>query len=242
MRSRFVSSSTTRIVATCKPPRSERGLAPPYDPRVSSFLDPQTIILTGGLVAVAIIIFAECGLLIGFFLPGDTLLFTAGLLASQQVVGLNIWTLSIICGVAAALGPLVGYWYGHLWGPRLFSREDSLLFHKRHLIRAHDFYEKHGGKALIFARFVPIVRTFAPVVAGMASMSYSRFVIYTVVGALLWGVGMSWLGFFLGSVIPDAGKYLEYIVVAIFLASIAPIAIHFMRERTRKSKATLTGA
>jgi membrane-associated protein len=210
-------------------------------PRVSSLLDPQTIILTGGLIAVAAIIFAECGLLIGFFLPGDTLLFTAGLLASQQVVGLNIWTLSIVCGVAAALGPLVGYWYGNLWGPRLFSREDSLLFKKQHLIRAHEFYEKHGGRALIFARFIPIIRTFAPVVAGMASMNYSRFVIYTVIGALVWGVGMTWLGYFLGSLIPDAAKYLEYIVIVIFLLSIAPIVLHFVRERA-KSKATLTGA
>jgi membrane-associated protein len=206
---------------------------------VSSLLDPQTIILTGGLVAVAVIIFAECGLLIGFFLPGDSLLFTAGFLASQRVVGLDIWTLSMVCGLAAALGPLVGYWYGHLWGPRLFSREDSLLFRKQHLIRAHEFYERHGGRALILARFIPIVRTFAPVVAGMAAMDYRRFVIYTVVGAVIWGFGVPWLGYFLGSLIPEAGKYLEYIVVAIILVSIAPPIVHLLRERARAKAAGL---
>lgn len=204
-----------------------------------SFLDPQTIILTGGLIAITAIIFAECGLLIGFFLPGDSLLFTAGFLASQHVGGLDIWVLSILCGVAAALGPLVGYWYGNLWGPRLFSRDDSLLFHKQNLVRAHEFYERHGGRALILARFMPVVRTFAPVVAGMASMDYRRFVGYTVLGAVVWAVGVNWLGYFLGSLIPDAGKYLEYIVAAIIIASIAPPVIHLLRER-RKSNEVLT--
>jgi membrane-associated protein len=200
-----------------------------------SFLDPQTIILTGGLIAITAIIFAECGLLIGFFLPGDSLLFTAGFFASQHVVpNLDIWTLSVLCGVAAALGPLVGYWYGHLWGPRLFSREDSLLFRKQHLVRAQEFYERHGGRALILARFMPIVRTFAPVVAGVASMNYARFVAYTIVGALVWAVGMLWIGYFLGSLVPDAGKYLEYIVALIILVSIAPPIIHLLRERNAK--------
>lgn len=206
-----------------------------------SILDPQTIILTGGLVLIAAIIFAECGLLIGFFLPGDSLLFTAGFLASQHVVGLNIWVLSIICAVAAALGPLLGYWYGNLFGPRLFSRDDSLLFKKQHLVRAHEFYERHGGKALVLARFMPVVRTFAPVVAGMASMQYIRFVIYTVVGAVVWAIGMTWLGYFLGNLIPDAGKYLEYIVAGIIIISLAPPVIQLLRERSR-SKATLTRA
>jgi membrane-associated protein len=209
-----------------------------------SFLDPQTIIRTGGYVLIAAIIFAECGLLIGFFLPGDSLLFTAGFFASQKLLTpdeptLNIWILSILCGIAAAIGPLVGYWYGKALGQRLFSREDSLLFRKQHLVRAHEFYERHGGKALILARFMPIVRTFAPVVAGMATMNYSRFVVYTVVGALVWAVGVTWLGFFLGSLIPDASKYLEYIVAAIVIVSIAPPIIHLLRERSR-SKATLT--
>ena len=120
---------------------------------------------------------------------------------------------------------------------RLFNRDDSMWFHKRNLMRAHEFYERHGGKALVIARFMPIVRTFAPVVAGMARMSYPRFVVYTIVGAVVWAMGMTWLGFFLGSLIPDAGKYLEYIVALIIVVSIAPPAIHLLRER---NKATLT--
>ena len=202
-----------------------------------SFLDPQTIV-NAGYVAIAVVIFAECGLLIGFFLPGDSLLFTAGFLASQGL-GVEIWPLSLLCALAAAIGPLVGYWYGAWMGPRLFNRDDSMWFHKRNLTRAHEFYERHGGKALVIARFMPIVRTFAPVVAGMARMSYPRFVVYTIVGAVVWAMGMTWLGFFLGSLIPDAGKYLEYIVALIILVSIAPPAIHLLRER---NKATLTRA
>ncbi|MBV8714610.1 MAG: VTT domain-containing protein [Chloroflexi bacterium] len=202
-----------------------------------SLLDPQTIV-AAGYIAVAIVIFAECGLLIGFFLPGDSLLFTAGFIASQKPE-VNIWILSVVCGVAAAVGPLVGYWYGAWAGPRLFNREDSMWFHKRHLMRAHEFYERHGGKALVIARFMPVVRTFAPVVAGMALMTYVRFVLYTVIGAVLWAVGVTWLGYFLGSLIPDAGKYLEYIVALIIVVSIAPPIIHLLRER---NKASLTRA
>ncbi|MDQ6674373.1 MAG: VTT domain-containing protein [Chloroflexota bacterium] len=205
---------------------------------LSAVLDPATIV-AAGYVVIAAIIFAECGLLVGFFLPGDSLLFTAGFLASQHLAGVDISILSIVCGVAAALGPLVGYWYGKALGPRLFNREDSFLFHRKHLERAHEFYERHGGKALILARFMPIVRTFAPVVAGMAAMEYRRFVVYTVVGAVLWAVGVSWAGYFLGSVIPDASKYLEYIVALIVVVSIAPPIIHLLRERAA-SKAALT--
>lgn len=198
-----------------------------------SFLDPATIIRTGGLVLVVAVIFMECGLLIGFFLPGDSLLFTAGFFASQAIFGLDIVTLSVLCGLAAALGPLVGYWYGAWAGPRLFNREDSMWFRRQHLLRAHEFYERHGGKALVIARFMPVVRTFAPVVAGMARMNYPGFVLYTIVGALVWAIGVTWLGYFLGSLIPDAGRYLEYIVALIIIVSIAPPVIHFLRERNR---------
>jgi membrane-associated protein len=200
-----------------------------------SFLDPQTII-HAGYAAIAAVIFAECGLLIGFFLPGDSLLFTAGFLASQ-VAGVDIWILTIVVALAAVVGPLIGYWYGAWAGPRLFNREDSIWFHKHHLVRAHEFYERHGGKALILARFIPIVRTFAPVVAGMASMHYGRFVLYTIVGAAVWAVGVTWAGYFLGSMIPDAGRYLEFIVAAIIIISVLPMVIHLLRER-RKPAAT----
>jgi membrane-associated protein len=213
-------------------------------------LNPEFIIKTGGLIAIGLIIFAECGLLIGFFLPGDTLLFTAGFLVAQSVVGLNITVLCVVCGIAATLGPLVGYWYGNLWGPRLFNREDSWLFHKQHLVRAQTFYDRHGGKALILARFMPIVRTFAPVVAGMGSMNYPRFIAYTAVGAVAWGVGMVLLGYFLGSLLGEnGGKYIEYIVVLIFIVSVVPPVVHLLRERAKEranardeSKSTLTRA
>src|SRR5207248_4531848 len=127
--------------------------------------------------------------------------------------------LGTVCGVrrGRGVGPLVGYWYGAWAGPKLFNREDSIWFHRKHLQRAHEFYERNGGKALILARFMPIVRTFAPVVAGMAAMDYARFVVYTLIGALAWAVGVTWAGFFLGRVYPDAGKYLEYIVALIIL-------------------------
>jgi membrane-associated protein len=200
-----------------------------------SLLDPHTIVAAGYL-AVAVVIFAECGLLIGFFLPGDSLLFIAGFLASQGT-GLDIWTLSVVCAVAAAIGPLVGYWYGAWAGPRLFNREDSMWFHKQHLLRAHEFYERHGGKALVIARFMPIVRTFAPVVAGMAAMTYGRFVLYTLIGAVLWAIGMTWVGYLLGNVIDP--KYIEPVVAVIVIVSIAPPIIHLLRERNR---ATLTRA
>jgi membrane-associated protein len=217
-----------------------------YDPNVPflapllAALDPTTIV-NAGYVVIAAIIFAECGLLVGFFLPGDSLLFTAGFLASQHQVGVDISILTIVCGVAAAVGPLVGYWYGKALGPRLFNREDSFFFHRKNLERAHEFYERHGGKALILARFMPVVRTFAPVVAGIGAMDYRRFVMYTVVGALLWAVGVTWAGYFLGSLIPDASKYLEYIVALIVVVSIAPPVIHLLRERAR-SKASFTRA
>ncbi|MBV9581919.1 MAG: VTT domain-containing protein, partial [Chloroflexi bacterium] len=193
------------------------------------FLDPQTIV-HAGYVAIALVIFAECGLLIGFFLPGDSLLFIAGFLASQGL-DVNIWVLSITVAAAAAIGPLVGYWYGAWAGPRLFYREESLLFRKQHLVTAHEFYERHGGKALVLARFMPIVRTFAPVVAGMATMDYPRFVFYTVIGAVVWAMGMTWLGYFLGNLIP--AKYLEPVVALIIILSVAPPIIHFLRDRKK---------
>jgi membrane-associated protein len=203
--------------------------------------DLRALVEAGQLLAyvvVTVIIFAECGLLIGFFLPGDSLLFTAGFLASQHIPGtdtpfFNIWLLSALCGVAAAVGPAVGYWFGHAVGPRLFTREDSRFFKRRHLQTAHEFYERHGGKALLLARFMPVVRTFAPIVAGMAAMNYTRFLIYTIIGAVIWAVGVLWAGYFLGSTIPDVDKYLLPIVVFIVIASILPSVIHLWRERQK---------
>ena len=198
------------------------------------FVDLPTLIKAIGYIGVTLIIFAECGLLIGFFLPGDSLLFTAGFLASQRF--LDIWLLSGLCAVAAVAGPAVGYWFGQAVGPRLFNREDSRFFHKKHLERAHAFYERHGGKALILARFMPVVRTFAPIVAGMARMSYTPFVLYTLIGAAVWAIGVTWAGFYLGNVIPDVDKYLLPIIALIIIASIAPSVIHLWRERQQSKK------
>jgi membrane-associated protein len=190
--------------------------------------DLRAFIEAVGYIGVTIIVFAESGLLIGFFLPGDSLLFTAGFLASVNYF--NIWVLSLLCAVAAIAGDSVGYSYGKWIGVRLFNREDSIWFHKRNLERAHAFYERHGGKAIVLARFLPVVRTFTPVVAGMATMSYPRFLAFNILGGVLWGVGVTWSGYFLGTTIPDVDKYLLPIVVVIIIASIAPTVIHIWRE------------
>lgn len=206
---------------------------------VLHFLDPRMIVETGGLLLVLAIVFAESGLFFGFFLPGDSLLFTAGFLASQKVPGTEslffqstggIWALSIGCTIFAILGDSVGYAFGKRVGPRLFSREDSVFFQRKHLERAHAFYEKHGGKAIILARFMPIVRTFAPMVAGMGSMQYSRFLAFNIIGGVLWGMGVTWAGFLLGSLIPDIDKFLLPIIALIVVVSVAPSVIHIWRE------------
>lgn len=191
-------------------------------------VDLKTFIEAVGLIGVAAIVFAESGLFFGFFLPGDSLLFTAGFLASQGFF--NIWVLSLLCTVMAIAGDSVGYAFGHRVGPALFRREDSRFFKKKHLERAHAFYEQHGGKAIVLARFMPFVRTFAPIVAGMAEMTYPRFLTYNVVGGILWGMGVTWAGYFLGSLIPDVDKYLLPIIAAIVVASVAPSALHVWRE------------
>jgi membrane-associated protein len=167
-------------------------------------------------------------LLIGFFLPGDSVLFTAGFLASQGYFSLPL--LCVLCGVAAITGDSVGYMFGRRVGRRLFMREDSTFFKKKYLERAEAFYEKHGSKTIVIARFMPVVRTFAPIVAGISDMHYRRFVTYNIVGGLLWGVGVTIAGYLLGSVIPDVDKYLLPIIVLIVVVSVLPSAIHILRD------------
>lgn len=195
----------------------------------------QLVVLFGPFttVAIALVIFAESGLFIGAILPGDSLLFTAGFLASQGL--LNIYILVPVLFVAAILGDSVGYTFGHKVGKRLFNKEDSLFFHKKHLVRAEDFYEKHGGKTIIIARFLPVVRTFAPIVAGMGNMRYKRFLAYNVVGAFLWAVCVTLAGYFLGKSIPNVDRYLLPIILFIIFISVAPTAAHILNDR-RKSK------
>src|ERR671915_1768137 len=165
--------------------------------------DVRALVQWGGYVGLTAIIFVETGLLVGFFLPGDSLLVTAGLLSAQPQFGLNVYLLGVILSIAAIAGDSLGYAIGRATGPRIFTREDSLLFNKRHLYRAQDFYERHGGKTIVIARFVPIIRTFAPVVAGVGEMQYRRFIFYNVAGGIGWVVSMTWAGYFLGQAIPN---------------------------------------
>ncbi|MEP6689699.1 MAG: VTT domain-containing protein [Gemmatimonadaceae bacterium] len=198
-------------------------------------LKPEELIRWGGYVGLTLVIFAETGLLIGFFLPGDSLLVTAGLLASQGLGELNIALLGVLLSVAAIAGNSVGYAVGKTAGPRLFTRENSLLFNKRHLIRAHQFYEAHGGKTMVLARFMPIVRTFVPVVAGMAEMDFRAFTIYNVGGGLLWIWSMLLVGFGLGRYVPGVAKHIELMIVTVIFLSILPGIIAWWRERKKVS-------
>lgn len=192
--------------------------------------DLRAIIEQIGYFGVFLIIFAESGLLIGFFLPGDSLIFTAGFLASPTVGFFNIYVLLLGSWVAAIVGDNVGYEFGKRAGHRIFNRENSLLFHKDHLIKAQKFYEAHGGKAIILARFMPVVRTFAPIVAGVGHMDHKRFTFFNLIGGALWVFGLGLTGYFLGSIIPDVDKYLLPIIVVIILASVLPPALHFYKD------------
>jgi membrane-associated protein len=196
--------------------------------------DVQTLVRYGGLTVITGIVFAETGLMVGFFLPGDSLLFTAGALAAQG--HLSIWTLNALLIAAAIVGDTVGYWIGRKAGPALFTRPKSLLFNPKHLRRAHDFYEKHGGKTIILARFMPIVRTFAPVVAGMGRMEYHRFVFFNVFGGTLWVISMTLAGYFMGR-IPFVQRHFEAVILGIVFLSILPGIVAAAIERLKKKAA-----
>lgn len=187
-----------------------------------------------GYAGIWAIVFAESGLLVGFFLPGDSLLFTAGFLASQGFF--NIVILCLITFTAAVIGDNVGYQFGKKAGPRVFKKEDSLIFNKEHIKKSQAFYEKHGGKTIIIARFVPVVRTFAPVIAGVGEMKYRSFFIYNIIGALIWAVGVTLLGYFLGNVIPDVDRYLLPIALLIVFVSIAPGVWHLFKDQENRAK------
>ena|SRR5687768_2439013 len=202
--------------------------------------DLNALIMWAGYVGLTIIIFAETGLLIGFFLPGDSLLVTAGLLASQGVGNLNVYLLGTILSIAAIVGDSVGYSLGRAAGPRIFSREDSRFFKKAHLIKAHEFYQRHGGKTIVLARFMPIVRTFAPVVAGVANMEYRQFVFYNVFGGLLWIWSMLFTGYFLGRYVPGIDQHIEKVILVVIFLSILPGIIGWLRERSRPPVAEVT--
>ncbi|CAM5516038.1 hypothetical protein GCM10010331_65730 [Streptomyces xanthochromogenes] len=200
-----------------------------------SWLDPDYLLQTFGLVGLLIIVFAESGLLIGFFLPGDSLLFTTGLLVTTGKLDTPLWLVCILVVFAAVLGDQVGYLFGKKVGPSLFSRPDSKLFKQENVEKAHEFFEKYGPKSLVLARFVPIVRTFTPIIAGVSGMNYRSFVTFNVIGGTLWGAGVTLLGAALGNV-AFVHQHIELILVAIVLVSVVPIAIEFLRARSKAKK------
>ncbi|MEI6397098.1 MAG: VTT domain-containing protein [Candidatus Taylorbacteria bacterium] len=185
------------------------------------FLEPKLLIGAVGIIGVIAIIFAETGLFFGFFLPGDSLLFTAGFLASQGYISIA-WLL-VGTFLAAVIGDSVGYAFGKKVGPSIFSRPNSLLFNPKHIIRAQEFYEKHGKKTIILARFVPVVRTFAPIVAGIGGMNYRTFISFNIIGGFIWTWGLLLLGHSLGTVVPNPDKFIIPIVVAIIVISVLPV-------------------
>jgi membrane-associated protein len=193
--------------------------------------DVEAIIRWGGVLMLVAIVFAETGLLVGFFLPGDSLLVTAGVFAAAG--HLDITSVLLLCSAAAIAGDQVGYWIGTRTGPRIFRREDSLLFRRAHRLRAQQFYERHGGKTIILARFMPIIRTFAPVVAGVGTMAYRRFVAFNVVGGVLWVWSMALLGFSLGHAVPDIDRHIHLVIAVVVVLSILPGVIEFVRSRGR---------
>jgi len=200
--------------------------------------DVQGIVQIGGLGLIAAIIFAETGLMLGFFLPGDSLLVTAGIFATTaNPTGqplFNIVSLNLVVIIAAIVGDTLGYWIGAKAGPKLFTREKSLLFSRKHLLRTKEFYERHGGKTIIIARFVPIIRTFAPVVAGVGKMSYRRFISFNVFGGIGWSLSMTLLGFTLGKVYPPITKQIDKVIIVIIAVSLMPMVISWLANRNKK--------
>jgi len=196
---------------------------------VSGLLDPSHLINTFGLAGMMIILFAECGLLVGFFLPGDSLLFTGGLLVADGLIA-PLWTLLILLPVAAVAGNLVGYWIGRSAGPAVFDRPDSRLFKARYVERAHAFFERNGARTIVLARFVPIVRTFATVMAGAARMDFRRFALFSLIGGILWTLSVTLLGFWLGQV-AVVRQHVELFIVGVVALSLVPVAIEARRNR-----------
>lgn len=200
---------------------------------IKTFLHPQSIIQYGGLALLLFIIFAETGLFFGFFLPGDSLLFVAGLMSGSTLFDVDIVTLNLSIIVAGILGNFVGYYFGKKTGPVLFKRDDSLFFKKKHANAAKSFYDRYGGMALILGRFIPIIRTFVPIMAGVVSIDFKKFVLYNIVGCIAWVVSMTLSGYFLGRLFPSLQENLEYIVIIIIAVSMIPVVITYLKERKR---------
>lgn len=195
-------------------------------------IDLAALIETIGYAGLFGIIFAESGTIVGFFLPGASLLFTAGLLASQGYLDIRI--LIPLLGTAAVLGDNIGYWFGAKVGPRIFTRDDSFFFRTSHIEKTKDYFNRYGSRTILLARFVPFVRTFAPILAGVGRMDYRTFLLYNILGALLWACGITLLGYTLGATVPGVEKYLELIILGIILATLTPIFWEAARARMRR--------
>jgi len=214
------------------------------------WLDPETLISGFGafaLLGVCFIVFAETGLLVGFLLPGDTLLVITGLLTFTGVIGIDIWWVALAIGFAAFLGGEVGYLIGHKAGPKVFERKETGLFSVENVQRTNAFFERFGGLAVILARFVPVVRTFAPVAAGVGHMNYRKYSFYNLIGALIWGAGLTTAGYLLGYIPPLADfvtNYIDIILLAAVVISVVPTAFHYFRSssRARKNRAAAVNA
>ncbi|MCU1690110.1 MAG: DedA protein [Jatrophihabitantaceae bacterium] len=196
------------------------------------FMDPNYLLDTFGLAGLLIIVFAECGLLIGFFLPGDSLLFTAGLLVAAGTFDVPLWALLVGVPIAAVLGNIVGYWIGRKAGTPLFERPDSKLFKRKYIEQTSAFFQARGPFAIVAARFVPVVRTFVTVVAGVSGMNYRTFIAYSAIGGVLWGAGVTLLGYFLGQ-IDFVANHVEVIIVGIVALSLIPIVLEYLKARKR---------
>ena len=214
-----------------------------FHPLLAVGIDPQGLIQSIGLIGLFLVVFAESGIMIGFFLPGDSLLFTAGLLTAGLMIdekefvlaGGHIWLVALGCVIAAIAGDQVGYLFGRKVGPSLFKRPQSRLFKPEYIEKAEGFFARHGAKSIVLARFVPIVRTFAPIVAGASNMHYRTFVRFNVIGGIIWGAGLTLLGYWLGTSFPAIGENIELAILVIIFVSLLPVGIEFIRHR-RNSK------
>lgn len=214
-----------------------------FNPLLAVGIDPQGLIQSIGLIGLFLVVFAESGIMIGFFLPGDSLLFTAGLLTAGLMIdekefvlaGGHIWLVALGCAIAAIAGDQVGYLFGRKVGPSLFKRPQSRLFKPEYTEKAEGFFARHGAKSIVLARFVPIVRTFAPIVAGASNMHYRTFVRFNVIGGIAWGAGLTLLGYWLGTSFPAIGENIELAILVVIFVSLLPVGIEFIRHR-RNSK------
>lgn len=202
---------------------------------IFQYLDAETMIRSGGFYLILFVIFAETGLFFGFFLPGDYLLFLAGLFTASGLLEVSIFSLCLGMIIAGILGNFVGYWFGWRTGPMLFKRKDTWLFKQKYIVMAEEFYNKYGGTALILGRFMPIIRTFAPIFAGVVRLDFKKFVLFNIIGSFLWVLVLTLAGYYLGKKFPQIVEYIEYIVIGFVVLATAPIIITIIKRKLSKN-------